>query len=70
VCTVTWQPPGQGLGENLSESGETILQLLNRFGADGRELTTVQERHEGVPGGRNWDAPWSQAIYTFKRKLV
>jgi hypothetical protein len=70
VSTVIWQPPSQGLGENLSESDETILQCLNRFGADGWELTTVQERYEGLPGGRNWDAPWSQVICTFKRQLV
>jgi hypothetical protein len=67
--TVIWQGPGQGLGENFSESDQTILQLLNRFHADGWELAAVQERREGILGGRNWDAPWSQMAYTFKREL-
>lgn len=68
--TVIWLGPGQGLGENLSDSEFTILQLMNRFGADGWELAAVQEHHEGLPGGRNWDAPWSQVIYTFKQQLL
>lgn len=68
--TVVWQQPGQGLGENFTESDETVLQLMNRFGADGWELVAIQEHHEGMPGGRNWDAPWSQLTYTFKQQLI
>jgi len=70
VRTVIWQQPGQDNGENFSDSEHTILQLLNRFGADGWELVAVQEHHEGQPGGRNWDSPWSQVTYTFKQQLA
>jgi hypothetical protein len=33
--TILWHGPGQGVGENYSGSGQTVLELLNRFGADG-----------------------------------
>jgi hypothetical protein len=69
TCTVIWQGPGQGLGEIYSESEYTVLQPMNRFGADGWELTAVQESRDGLPGGRGWDAPWSQVTYTFKQQI-
>jgi hypothetical protein len=31
--SIIWQGPGQGVGENISDSDETILQFMNRFGA-------------------------------------
>lgn len=34
---------GQGVGENYSDSGQTVLELLNRFGADGWELAGLQD---------------------------
>ena len=33
--TILWHGPGQGLGENFSGSGQTVLELMNRVGADG-----------------------------------
>jgi len=32
---------GQGVGENYSDSRQTVLVLLNRFGADGWELACL-----------------------------
>lgn len=68
--TITWHEPNQDNGDDLSAEDQTVLQLLNRFGADGWELVVVQEHHEGLPGGRNWDGPWSQVKYTFKQQLT
>ena len=28
--TILWHGPGQGIGENLSGRGQTVLELLNR----------------------------------------
>ena len=39
--TILWHGPGQGIGENFSGSGQTVLELLNRVGADGWELVDV-----------------------------
>jgi hypothetical protein len=66
--SVTWQGPAPGLSEENICSDATLLQLMNRFGADGWELAAVHEHQEGVPGGRNWDAPWSRVTYTFKKQ--
>jgi len=30
-----WHGPGQSIGENYSDSRQTVPELLNRFGADG-----------------------------------
>jgi hypothetical protein len=30
--TILWHGPGQGVGENYSDSEQTVLELLNRFG--------------------------------------
>ena len=68
--SVIWHGPGQGLSENFTDSDRTILQLMNRFGADEWELATVEENHGGLPGGRNWDAPWSLVTYTFKQQIT
>jgi len=43
---------------------------MNKFGADGWELAAVQEHHEGLPGGRNWDSPVRQVIYTVKQRMI
>jgi hypothetical protein len=32
--TILWHGPGQGAGENYSDSDQTVLELLNRFEAD------------------------------------
>jgi hypothetical protein len=34
IQTILWRGPGQGLGENLTGSGQSVLELLNRVGAD------------------------------------
>ena len=47
-CTILWHGPGQGLGENFSGSGQTVLELMNRAGADGWELAGLEERREGA----------------------
>lgn len=65
--TITWHPPDQDNGTDLSNAARTVPELLNRFGADGWELVAIQDHHEGLRGGRNWDAPWSQITYTFKQ---
>ena len=48
--TIVWRGPGQGLGENYSDSDQTVLELLNRFGADGWELAGLQDYREGGDG--------------------
>jgi hypothetical protein len=35
IHTILWRGPGQGLGENFTDSGQSVLELLNRVGADG-----------------------------------
>jgi hypothetical protein len=32
--TIVWHGPGQGIGENYSDSRQTVPELLDRFGAD------------------------------------
>jgi hypothetical protein len=41
--TIVWHGPGQGVGENYSDSRQTVPELLNRFGADGWELAGLQD---------------------------
>ena len=48
--TVLWHGPGQGVGENFSDSDQTVPELLNRFGADGWELAGQAEHREGGTG--------------------
>jgi len=61
---VLWHGPGQGVGENYSDSGQTVPELLNRLGADGWELTCQTEHREGGNGRSYWDVGWSLATYT------
>jgi hypothetical protein len=49
--SIVWHGPGQGIGENYSDSGQTLLELLNRFGADGWGAG----RPAGLPGRRRRD---------------
>lgn len=53
--TILWHGPGQGIGENYSDSGHTVLELLNRFGADGWELAGLQDYREGGDGSSYWE---------------
>jgi hypothetical protein len=67
--TILWHGPGQGLGENHSDSDHTVLELLNRFGADGWELAGLQDYREGGAGSSYWDAARLLTVYTFKRPV-
>jgi hypothetical protein len=64
---ILWHEPGQGVGENYSESDQTVLELLNRFGADGWELAGLQDYREGGGGSSYWEAARLLTVYTFKR---
>lgn len=54
--TILWHGPGQGVGENFSESRDSVVQLLNRFGADGWELVGMQDYREGGDCSSYWEA--------------
>jgi hypothetical protein len=66
---ILWHGPGQGVGENYSESDQTVLELLNRFGADGWELADLQDYREGGDGSSYWEAARLLTVYTFKRRV-
>lgn len=67
--TALWHGPGQGIGENYSDSDQTVLELLNRFGADGWELAGLQDYREGGDGSTYWEAARLLTVYTFKRPV-
>jgi hypothetical protein len=67
--TILWHGPGQGVGENYSDSGQTVPELLNRFGADGWELAGLQDYLEGGNGSSYWEAARQLIAYTFKRPI-
>ena len=50
IQTILWRGPGQGLGENFTDSGQSVLELLNRVGADGWEMADREEREERADG--------------------
>jgi hypothetical protein len=50
VQAIMWRGPGQGLGENFTDSGHSVLELLNRVGADGWELADRQEPRNAEMG--------------------
>lgn len=68
--TILWRGPGQGIGENYSDSGHTVLELLNRCGADGWELAGLQDYREGGDGPSYWEAARLLTVYTFKRPVA
>ena len=39
--------PALGVGENCSDSGQTVLELLNRFGANSWELAGLHDYRDG-----------------------
>jgi hypothetical protein len=47
-----------------------VLDLLNRVGADGWELTSQEEQRDARDGHTYWDAAWSLTTYTFKRRVA
>jgi hypothetical protein len=67
--TIVWHGPGQGVGENCSDSGQTVLELLNRFGADGWEPAGLQEYRDGGDGTSYWEAARLLTVYSFKRPV-
>jgi len=67
--TIVWHGPGQGVGENYSDTEHTVLELLNRFGADGWELASLQDYREGGDGSSYWEAAQLLTVYTFKRPI-
>ena len=66
IQTILWRGPGQGLGENFTDSGQSVLELLNRVGADGWELADREERRERGDGPGYWDPNCALTVYTFK----
>jgi hypothetical protein len=53
-------------GEDFTDSGQSVLELLNRVGADGWELADRQEHQERGDGPSYWDPSRTVTIYTFK----
>ena len=66
---IVWRGPGQGLGEDFTDSGQSVLELLNRVGADGWELADRQEHQERGDGLSYWDPNRTVTIYTFKNMV-
>jgi hypothetical protein len=67
--TVMWRGPGPGTDQDCSDLGQTVPELLTRFGSDGWELVALQEHREGGMGTSYWDAVCSATTYTFKRPV-
>jgi len=67
--TVLWHGPDRELAEDLTESEPRVLDLLNRVGAEGWELTSQEEQRQSAEGHTYWDATWSLTTYTFKRRV-
>jgi hypothetical protein len=65
--TVVWIGPHPATGQDCSDSGQTVPELLTRFGSDGWELVALQEHRQGGMGTSYWDAVCSVSTYTFKR---
>jgi hypothetical protein len=66
IHAILWRGPGQGAGQNLTGGGQSVLELLNRVGADGWELVDREERQERGDGPSYWEPNWTVTIYTFK----
>jgi hypothetical protein len=48
--TILWYGPGQGVGENYSESGQTVLELLNPAAAPAAQAPGRAILREQRPG--------------------
>ena len=55
IQTILWRGPGQGSGENFTDSGQSMLELSNRVGTDGWELADRGQREERGDGSSHWD---------------
>ena len=69
IQAIMWRGPGQGLGENFTDSGQSVLELLNRVGVDGWELADREERQKRGDGPGYWDPSRSVTISTFKNPM-
>ena len=68
--TILWHASEQSADESYSESNQTVLELLNRFGVDGWELADIQNYPEDRDGSSHGDASRRVTVYTFKRPRV
>jgi hypothetical protein len=62
--------PGQGSGETFTDSGQSVLEILNRVGADGWELADREQREERGDGSSYWDPSTAVTVYTFKNLVL
>jgi hypothetical protein len=69
IQTILWRGTGQGSGENFTDSGQSVLELLNRIGADGWELADRQEHQERGIGRSYWDPSTTVTIYAFRKPV-
>ena len=60
-----WRGPVRS-GENFTDSGQSMLGLLNRVGADGWELADRGQREERGDGSSHWNPSTAVTIYIFK----
>jgi hypothetical protein len=66
INTILWRGPGQGIGENFTDSRHGVLELLNQVSADGWELADREERQDRGDRPSYWDPSTTVTIYTFK----
>jgi hypothetical protein len=45
------------VGEDYADTGHTVLELLNPFGADGWELAGLQDYRADGDGSSFWEGP-------------
>jgi hypothetical protein len=67
--TIEWHRPGESARESYSDSNQTVLELLNKFGSDGWELAAIQDHRDGGLSSSYWDAARALTVYTFKRQV-
>jgi hypothetical protein len=67
--TILWHGPDGEVEENLTGSQLSPLQLLNKVGKDGWELTSQEEHRPQGDEHTYWDAPWTLTTFTFKRRV-
>jgi hypothetical protein len=68
--SILWHGPDGKVDEDLSGSRLSVLELLNKLGGEGWELTSQEEHRPHAEGRSYWDAPWTLTTYTFKRRVV
>ena len=68
--TILWHGPEGDVADDLAESHLSVLQLLNKVGKEGWELTSQEEHRPMSDEHAYWDAPWTLTTYTFKRRVA